>query len=539
MSALNKNCFYNLFLAIKKRSRQLLGSIDNISEKTFLTVIVVIHGLYGAIADQDFNWDFLNYHYYNPFALLNNRLGMDIAPAEICTYINPLPHVPMYIASQLLHPRLVGALLAMIHSLNFVIIYYIIRDFLREREEPLSGKWLLFMLSLWSILGSLNTAEIATNFNDNFVSIFFLLSIYVLLRKFTKPRLRDFLLCGFIAGFGFGLKLNSGFFFVAIALAVALLFFRLKIWVAFGGGAVIGFLVSAGYWMWIMFDRFQSPFFPFYNAIFKSPFYLKVNFVDKTSLATSLSDYFLRPFQMIFPAADNVPGSLYYMREPRFAFLFIALLAVIMMIMIKKIKLRFERRSLFLLTFFVISWFLWLKMFGFNRYIVLLDVLCPLVLFTCLDRLFPNKKTLSTVLVVVCFFNLIVSQKAEWDRSGWRDNFIDFKAPHLAEPANSLVLLAGPEALSFLIPSFDKQARFIRTSGSFYSPGHDHLLSKQIKTTINNHVGDFFIIFRNTHESYARADLDYYGLSARWDSCEKLQTRAIDNIYFCPVVKLQ
>lgn len=38
---------------------------------------------------QDTSWDTLNYHFYNPYALLEGRLGWDIQPAGRQMYFNP------------------------------------------------------------------------------------------------------------------------------------------------------------------------------------------------------------------------------------------------------------------------------------------------------------------------------------------------------------------------------------------------------------------------------------------------------------------
>jgi hypothetical protein len=50
----------------------------------------VLFGLYSLWLGQDRNWDQLNYHIYNAFALLNDKLSIDLAPAGMQTYFNPL-----------------------------------------------------------------------------------------------------------------------------------------------------------------------------------------------------------------------------------------------------------------------------------------------------------------------------------------------------------------------------------------------------------------------------------------------------------------
>src|SRR5215831_12211687 len=41
-------------------------------------------------------WDFFNYHWYNPYALLNDRFGFDAVVGHNATYYNPIADVPLY-----------------------------------------------------------------------------------------------------------------------------------------------------------------------------------------------------------------------------------------------------------------------------------------------------------------------------------------------------------------------------------------------------------------------------------------------------------
>ena len=42
-----------------------------------------------AVAGKDEAWDFKNYHWYIPYAFLNNRMAIDVAVAHQATYYNP------------------------------------------------------------------------------------------------------------------------------------------------------------------------------------------------------------------------------------------------------------------------------------------------------------------------------------------------------------------------------------------------------------------------------------------------------------------
>ena len=47
-----------------------------------LILWMVSSGLYAIFLGKDINYDLLNYHVYNPFALLQGRTTLDIAPGR-------------------------------------------------------------------------------------------------------------------------------------------------------------------------------------------------------------------------------------------------------------------------------------------------------------------------------------------------------------------------------------------------------------------------------------------------------------------------
>jgi hypothetical protein len=50
----------------------------------------LLFGLGALLLGQDASWDLRDYHYYNPYAFLNNRMSFDVAPAQLQTYYNPI-----------------------------------------------------------------------------------------------------------------------------------------------------------------------------------------------------------------------------------------------------------------------------------------------------------------------------------------------------------------------------------------------------------------------------------------------------------------
>ena len=52
---------------------------------------------------KDTSWDFRNYHWYAPYAFLNNRMGIDVAVAHQASYYNPFLDIPFYLLATHTH----------------------------------------------------------------------------------------------------------------------------------------------------------------------------------------------------------------------------------------------------------------------------------------------------------------------------------------------------------------------------------------------------------------------------------------------------
>jgi len=70
---------------------------------------VIGFATFSLILGQDANWDIRNYHYYNAYALFNNRLAYDIAPAQLQTFFNPALDLLPYLLIQNFPPFIFSA----------------------------------------------------------------------------------------------------------------------------------------------------------------------------------------------------------------------------------------------------------------------------------------------------------------------------------------------------------------------------------------------------------------------------------------------
>ena len=59
--------------------------------------LLIIAGFCSIYLGMERQWDTLNYHIYNPYAFLTGRMNIDIMPAGIQSYFNPLLDIPYYL----------------------------------------------------------------------------------------------------------------------------------------------------------------------------------------------------------------------------------------------------------------------------------------------------------------------------------------------------------------------------------------------------------------------------------------------------------
>src|SRR5437868_6855290 len=65
-------------------------------QTTLLIAAPIVFALLALAMGKKTGWDLYNYHWYNPYALLNDRFGFDVAVAHHATYYNPLSDLPLY-----------------------------------------------------------------------------------------------------------------------------------------------------------------------------------------------------------------------------------------------------------------------------------------------------------------------------------------------------------------------------------------------------------------------------------------------------------
>jgi len=330
----------------------------------------------------DANWDLRNYHLYNAYALLEGRLGIDVFPM-LQAYLNPALDVPFYLAVVHLGIYPAHGLLGLYFGL-FVWVVFLFNRHLLLAALPASRPGTVLALAVAAtavgVTGAAGASQAITTFNEIQTALLVVASIALVLpdAEGRPPRARRIALAGLLMGLAVGLKLTAMVYLVGAC--AALLPWRLRreeirALVVYGLAAAAGILASHGAWSWVLYQRFGNPVFPFFNAIFRSPWESPHNFADMRFFPATAWGYLTYPLDWaVHPstAISELP-----FRDPRLALL---LGSAFVLLVIHLTLWRQARAVLLVVGFAVVSYAVWLVRFSILRYGVPLEVMAGALL---------------------------------------------------------------------------------------------------------------------------------------------------------------
>lgn len=503
----------------------------------FSLLVPLIFGLYAVSLGQDTNWDMRNYHLYNPYSYLNNRISLDLAPAGLQTYFNPFLDVAYFSSISRLSPKIVGFLIGLIQGLNFILIYRIANNVLGG-EHKLSNVYSLF-LALAGMLSVGFLSEVGTTFFDSVVSIFPLLSLLLItyfigsIKRDKRPVMALILCSGVLAGIGCGLKLT----FSIYALALCVSFFvvpvrwdmRCKLSILFGMSVLIGLFAVDGYWMFRMWSLFGNPVFPQFNNVFHGELAPFLPMRDPRFLPETVFDKVFYPF--IFTLNPLRVGELSY-KQFSWIFAYVAVLAVLSNRIVLLFRTKSDPRPLhpevaFLLAFFCISYFLWLNMFGIYRYLIPIELLIPLLLFVTISHFFKTRIARCCAIVFIGAITAVnLRGVPDWGHSEWAEivYHVEPNALSVAPEPAAVYLLGQP--LAWIIPALGIKAPFIQLASNMNIMSiSDTAYVQRAKTLVEGRNGRSYIVLESdtpVHLAYARAGLAKLGLALNEASCSRM-----------------
>ena len=496
--------------------RSWLNALDTDRPSLLIALAVcTAFGLLSVALGPDNNWDLRFYHLYAPWAYIHNRYLYDIAPAQYQGFFNPTSDLFFYaLASSPLNatPRLLSFIMGAVHGINAIIVlaiaYYVLRPLAVCERLALRG---IALLIGTSGAGFISLVGVTTNDLTN--SIFVSGALLGLLRLGSSNGLPEewhrFAWPGLLAGFGVGLKYTAVIFMPGlglIALITAIQRRNMAGIVAFGGGTALGFTAVAGHHMLTLWQLFGNPVFPLLNDIFQSPYYEAISLSDDRFRPREFLQIIAYPF---YWAKTNVYiVSELPFRDWRGAIAYIAIVISSSALIVRFVRgvrrhAVAETKGLGLIFLFVVTSFsVWELSFGIYRYAVLLEMLTGIVTMGTLIRLLPGGRPRIAIAILALIAALSTTIYLDWGRgehpsagirpARYEGKYIDIQVPPL--PANSIVLIATGDPVSYFIPFSEPSAQFVGIENNFLELSQNNKFVEEINRLMRSPGRPKFIL---------------------------------------------
>ena len=428
-----------------------------IKNQIFLILsFLMIGGLISSFLKYELISDFLLYHYYNGFSFVHSRYDTDLSVAFLGTYYNPVLDSLSYLLIHFCGDNL--NLFYFITGLPFGMLLFFSYKISSLYFDPasLKGKAQIIAVLLIAATGFGVNSVIGTISHDIEVSALVLGAFYLLLRK-----KQAFFLSGFLLGTAAALKLTASIYCISGGLFMLLMRRKsphpVKDNLLFILGGFSGFILFNGFWMYILWKNYQNPFFPFLNAIFKSPYYPEINYIDKLASAkASVTDMFLLPF--ILTAHTSLSEKIVNcdVADGRLAFLFIIAIVFIPFSFITKKALSDAMKRFCILT--LLSYLVWIFISVNIRFLIPVEIFSSIIIVSVFSAIKYPHGVISegiywSALILGLFYLCSTPHySAHW---GKRTDF-----PLLNEtitlPENTLIINYGDSSSAFVAQLIEK-----------------------------------------------------------------------------------
>lgn len=511
-----------------------------IANKNLALPLVILGSLiagagYTWFAGEDINWDWLNYHEYGAFALLNGRFEIDVAPGGFQTFLNPLAYVPAYLLRHHIGAPYWGLLLGAIHGLNLALIYWLSRVVLGSAANAFT---LAASLGI-AAFGPMTLSEVGTSFADILTSLPVIAGVGLILSA-DEDGDRRMIGAGLLIGAAVGLKLTNMVFLIGAGTCLLLAARPLPAMVRFAAGSAAGAIVTGGFWSWKLWQEFGNPVFPFYNGFFRSPEAPLAPITDVRFFPHGLLDAAAYPFYWL---VGDHRSSEWAFRDPRFAVLIVVFVLALGARLIWKARI-FQRQDKQFLLFFTVAYAMWLLTFSIHRYAIALEILAAPLIVLLLVRLMQAiergragiepSKAMNGLVMVVAVAIALWSQPADWFRRPWSNPYRPQLAGPLSVPATYLMI---EKPLGYVVPLLPAGSRVYQVSDIVMPIAQGGSLDRRIRSGLAQPLQGGVWALHLRGSAPQQSLLDAYSLAFdRSRACEFIPGANNVDIEACPLI---
>jgi len=526
----------------------------------WLAICLIAGMLLSLTRGLDNWWDLLNYHIYNPWALLHHRENVDLFAAGIQGYFDPLLDIPYYLIAFVWfpnHPAIVAALTGLPFGLLLFVTLLLVRNVLAPLTASMNpvARWTITLITLVMAVSGVSTwSQAFTTTNEVMVSAIVLGALVLLIGAFAAgPHYRHLSVrrafaVGCLLGLAAGLKLTATVYAPAGGLLLlatcrdrrSLILFSLT----FFAGWMFAFAAVYGPWAIHLYRQTGNPFFPMFNNFFHSSLIIADSGRDIRFLPLTISEWLFAPFYWLNDHTQTVFPLLF--RDVRFALVFVlGLPAAIAALVPWRKSLAPRSQALFAITFFwVFAYATWLNVFSMLRYAIVLEISASIIAVASLlymarrfSRALPQyiqTSLVSGLIVATIWFARI----PDLGHIPIEKHAFETDVPRLGN--HSLVILAS-EPMGLLAPEIWQRApetSFIGIPPCFarsqwcYASFYHYNLGVRMRQMIAKHRGPIYVAFY-TDSIPSLSQLATFHIKIDLTSCQSVYNNRTPPIRLC------
>lgn len=525
----------------------------------FACLMVVLSGLAVYNLGADLDWDLLNYHFYNGYLWVHGLLIKD-SLASVQSYLEPELNAFYYSLISTRTPLQVNLILAALQSLSisavWVLGFFLLSDLAFARR--------LFFASLTAGLGLIGPAfwsELGSTMGDSLLAGLVIIALVLAVEGQVRKNNLLFFISGLFIGAASALKFTNMVFAFGIGGSVLLTcwyqgrFKRFFIQdVLLGIGFILAFGAIYSSTGMLLFHTYKSPFFPYFNNIFHSPYMAPVSWHDGRWLPQNVQGFLTLPFRLAVPLPQwqSLDGVNLGMEIP-FRTLYPSLIAVIAPLFIIGCFLR-KRNSIsacienegptnrlfFVFSFMFISLIVWEKMFSYYRYFIPLEILSPCVFGVFFAGYLPWRRLKAFSLLLASLgiigFSVYSLPLPQWRRIPYSSSYFGISKADFSAYQNALII--SPDyPMGYVLPFFPSSDRMMGVPeklGLGLTPVFYKTYLEPLKT-----FDKIFVVFDRSNsnlESDQEVLKKTFNLIVDSKNCKSYTTHA-GNISVCPAHK--
>lgn len=511
-----------------------------------LALSVFICG-YSVWLGVDVSWDLLNYHLYNPFALLYKSDGTDIAVAQLQSYFSPVYDVVLRAIRSVLSewPKTLCAVLAIPSAIGAVLVFRIGLILVAEVQSSnwWTARWVgVAIVTLYGLTGAAGLSTTGSSMSEMPSTCFLLGSLFIILNYMREGRVSTSacFCAGTLGGAALGIKLTAAPFLLALLPSVLIAMSgshreRLKFASVYSIAAAIGLFVTSGPWFLHVYLETGNPVFPLFNQIFRSPLYPEVSMTDDRFKPHGLLQTLFYPAYWAFRSSASVAEV--GVRDPRVLLnLFFACLIVCVSIRdrVKRVSETMDdgvRRGLLIAVFLLFGYVSWEKQFSILRYLVPIEMIGGLLVIVLIERFAIRLNTrLMSALVASTALVFSFTIYPNWGRIPQDTPVYQAVLPPLG--GDDMVLLLSGEPMAFIATFADPSTRFIGVNNNLVTPGSRSGLAMRVEQAVRDHGGRLWGLEVAREADLSNPTLDYYGIR-RSEWCEMINSNFRRQVRIC------